>query len=407
MRILLATHWAMPDVGGVRVYLDQLRGRLTSEGHEVDLMSHHPDLTKYHLVGTGRTFHKSNVTPYVEAKIRSYYRRTFPELDDFCIDMEVKRYSFELAAAYFGLASYDVIHTQDVLSTMAMRRVKPASVPLIATIHGGIAREIVLSGLSGIDESVRWHYLSMLEYAGSTASDVTIVPSHWLKGMLSSEYGVPGDRLHVVPNGMDTGSFLRAAEQPTSQGRRWDRKVLICPARLVTIKGQHVLLDALAQLKTVRTDWECWLVGDGTNRADFEAQAGRLGLGDHVAFLGDRTDVPQLLRLADVFVMASLQDNLPYAVMEAQLAGKPCVVSNAGGIPEMVTAGETGLISDVGDVSGLAYNLRRLVEDDALRANMGEAAKQRALSLWSAERMTTDTKALYESALAMKRGVRR
>lgn len=405
MRVLLATHWAMPDIGGVRVYLDQLRARLTGEGHEVDLMAHYPDQTKYHLVGTDRTFHKSNVSPFIEAKIRSYYRHTFPELDDFCVDLEVKRYSFELAAAYFGLESYDVIHTQDVFSTMAIRRVKPARTPLIATIHGGIAREIALSGDSGIDGSIRWQYLSSLEYFGATSSDLTIVPSHWLGRMLSSEFGVPGDHLRVVPNGMDTGAFLHAAEQPAGIERRWDRKVFICPARLVTIKGQHVLLEALAQLKSVRTDWECWLVGDGANRVEFEALTGRLGLNEHVVFLGDRADVPQLLRLADVFVMASLQDNLPYAVMEAQLAGKPCVVSNAGGIPEMVAHGETGLVSEVGDVSGLAYHLRLMVEDDAQRISMGDTAKARAVDMWSAERMTSETKALYESVLAMKRGV--
>jgi glycosyltransferase involved in cell wall biosynthesis len=405
LKILLATYWVMPHVGGVKVYLDQITARLRDLGHQVDILAHHPDFNHFHIINTGQIFAKQHVTPYITAKVKAYFAKTFPELDDWCIDMEIGRYSFELAAAYFGLKGYDIIHTQDVYATIAMRRVKPRKVPLVATIHGGIAREMMLSGMTGIDDSVRWKYCSALEYMGATGSDCTIVPSHWLKQLLATDYGVPKSHMHVINNGMDVGHFIQRMEQPAPFERRLDRKVMICPARLVTIKGQQVLLEALAIVKQERSDWECWLVGDGPNRQEFVQLSLQHGLQDHVHFFGDRDDVPQLLKLADLFIMVSLQDNFPYAVMEAQLAGKPAIVSDAGGIPEMVEHGVNGLISSVGDAGALSANIRRLLEDEALRTSMAEAARSGAQTKWTSERMTQQTLQRYEHALQRKRGV--
>ncbi|WP_199618376.1 glycosyltransferase family 4 protein [Paenibacillus alkalitolerans] len=404
MRILLATYWVIPDVGGVTVYLDQLKQHLEARGHQVDLLAHHPEYDRYHIVGKGRTFYKSNVLPFIDKKIRSYYRETFPELDNSCVDLEVIRYSFELGAAYLGLGDYDLIHTQDVFSTLAISRVKPRNTALVATIHGSLAKEMVLTGTAEVGKSVSWHYMSTLEYRGAISSNLTILSSNWLRNVLVNEFGVPGDRLRVIPNGIDTAAFNTRMDSPASYSRSGDnRKVLICPARLNTIKGHHVLIDALAILKTMRNDWVCWIVGDGPNRPDFEQQVDALGLRDHIIFFGERDDVPQLFKQADVFVMPSLQDNFPYAVLEAQVAGKPSVVTDAGGIPEMVIHEETGLVSPVRDASALANNLRRILQDDGLRQRLGETARQRS-GYWSLQRMVNETVVTYHDAIHKVKG---
>jgi glycosyltransferase involved in cell wall biosynthesis len=405
MRILLATYFVMPDTGGVQVYVEALKQGLERLGHQVDLLAHHPDYDRYYMVGTDRTFYKSNVMPYVDRKIRPYFNETFPELDRNCVEMELGRYCYELGAAYMGLGHYDVIHTQDVFSTMAMYRVKSDRTALIASIHGEIVKEMMHSGTVTKDEGVGWNYVSSLVYYAAVCSDTTVVASQWLKDMMASDFGVPYEHMSILPNGINMDAFAARAEGLTDIRAIGGRKVLICPARLDPVKGHRVLIDALNIVKSQRTDWECWIVGDGATRAALEEQVNSLGLSGHVQFLGNRSDVPQLMKQSDLLVMASLQDNFPYAAIEAQISGKPCVVSDAGGIPEIVQHGETGLVSPVGNASAMANNINRLLEDDAVRKAMGESARRHGLAYWSSDRMVAETVALYERVLAIKRGV--
>lgn len=165
------------------------------------------------------------------------------------------------------------------------------------------------------------------------------------------------------------------------------------------MKGHKHLIEALAMLKGVREDWECWLLGDGPLENQYGEQVRSLGLEAHVQFWGPRQDVPELLSQADVFVLPSLQDNLPFSIMEAQIAGKAAVVSDAGGIPEMVKHGKTGLVSPAGQSEPLFQNLRRMLESDRLRTRLGEQAKRWALEHWSIETMMKKTLKVYDTVM--------
>lgn len=100
-----------------------------------------------------------------------------------------------------------------------------------------------------------------------------------------------------------------------------------------------------------------------------------------------------------MFVLPSLQDNLPFSIMEAQIAGKAAVVSDAGGIPEMVKHGKTGLVSPAGQSEPLFQNLRRMLESDRLRTRLGEQAKRWALEHWSIETMMKKTLKVYDTVM--------
>ncbi|WP_245233288.1 glycosyltransferase family 4 protein [Paenibacillus maysiensis] len=177
------------------------------------------------------------------------------------------------------------------------------------------------------------------------------------------------------------------------------KKVIICPSRLVYIKGLHYLISALGLLKARRTDWVCWIVGEGDKREELQTQAEELGLVEEVVFLGHREDVPALLQLADIFVHPSIQDNQPFSVMEAQVSGLPAVVSNAGGLPEMVEHERTGLVSLVGDVEALAAHLQHLLAQDDVRMAMGNRAKTWGTAHWSLDVMITRLVGIYGQAL--------
>jgi glycosyltransferase involved in cell wall biosynthesis len=396
MRILLATYWCLPHVGGVSTYVYNLRRELERMGHEVDILAHHPDMQKYYMPNNGRFLEKSKVKDLIFERVIGFYNQELPQVDSWIRWREIERYCYEAAATVFGLTKYDLIHTQDIVSTRALWRVKPKHVPLISTIHGCLATEYLISGEVQERNTLPWSYAAMEEYYGSTSSNITIVPTEWLRNLYVKEFKIPSEHLKIIPYGMDIDFLLQKIDKNPKFKRPSNKKVIICPARLVAVKGHECLLDALAMLREERNDWVCWLVGDGPLRKQLEQKTIRMNLKDEVSFLGNRDDVPSLLNQSDIFVLPSLQDNQPFAIMEAQVAGKPVVVSDAGGIPEMVEHGKTGLISPAGNVELLYDNLKRMIEDDDYRKSIAEGGKQRALTQWALGTMMDKTLGIYE-----------
>ncbi|WP_410771911.1 glycosyltransferase family 4 protein [Fontibacillus sp. BL9] len=403
MRILLATYWLIPHVGGVWKFMMQINQQLEALGHEVDMLGNSPDYSKFHIWNRGLELSKEELRPLLAAKLDASQA---PLLHgDHLIDYyERDRYMMELAAAYFGLESYDVIHTQDIFSARALSRVKPAHIPLIAHLHGSVATELKNHFRShpelNIDErSPAWKYFDSTEYYGASAGDLTITANHMQRNMLIREFQVPASKIAVFQYGLDTEEFWGKVAKGTPIQRPTNKKVIIFPARLVAVKGIDVLISALGLLKFKRQDWVCWIVGDGEKRRELESQAAGLLLENEVLFLGERDDVPALLTLADIFVHSCIQDNQPFSVMEAQIAGLAVCVSSAGGLPEMVEHGVTGLISPVNDPVALAQQLNNLLEDDAFRKQLGSNAQAWGNVHWSMGTMIHRLLSVYRLAV--------
>jgi glycosyltransferase involved in cell wall biosynthesis len=403
VKILLATYWLLPHLGGVWPYMNQIKQRLEAMGHSVDLMGHTPDFSGFHIVNDGRTLAKDVLRPLLHSKLSA---AAVPALhiDRWVYENEIDRYCMELAAAFFGLEQYDLIHTQDVISTRALSRVKPKRTPLVANVHGSVAREVMLAVYhqnpnSELRKLPAWNYYRTMEYYGAISADMTLTSTNWLKNLMTREYGVPASSIGVFQYGLDTTAFWSKYAQGTSLRRPPGKKVIVCPARLVFIKGIDVLLEALSQLKRTRDDWVCWIAGDGELLPSLVGQAEKLGLRDDVQFLGYREDVAAILGLSDIFVLPSIQDNQPFSVMEAQMIGLPAVVSDAGGLPEMVEHGKTGLVSPVGDAKAMARHLGKLLQDDAYRRQLGANAKLWGESHWSLSQMMARLLTVYENAM--------
>lgn len=406
MKILLATHWLIPHVGGVWHFMEQLKNHLERLGHEVDMLGNSPDYKKIHIVNRGKELSKDVLLPMLETKLT---KQTAPGLNQhFALrSYEMDRYCLELAASYFGLNQYDIIHTQDIFSTRSLSRVKPKRTPLISHVHGSVAREMMdhfrKNPAEGVDErSPAWRYFPALEYHAAMSSDITIAANQWSKNILVGEFGVPSYRVAVFQYGLDAAGFQAKFNQGSSVFRPYGKKVIICPARLVYVKGIHVLLSALAILKQMRSDWVCWIVGDGSMRRQLEEQCIHASLQQDVFFLGERSNVPGLLAQADIFVHTCIQDNQPFSVMEAQMAGLPSVVSTAGGLPEMVTHGYTGLLVPVEDALSTAQQLNALLGNDEYRKFLGQNAKAFAINHWSMDLMIERLLAIYNSAISQK-----
>jgi glycosyltransferase involved in cell wall biosynthesis len=162
----------------------------------------------------------------------------------------------------------------------------------------------------------------------------------------------PAARFETVPNVVDTRIFHPADEYtPGHEGRRLR---LVAVASLVEVKGHRHLLQALALVARDR-DVELRLVGDGPLKEELSSLARSLGLGDRVVFLGAlrRDDVAAELQRADVFVLPSLWENLPCALLEAKACGLPSVATRVGDVPEIV-GGDEGVIVASGSAAALA-----------------------------------------------------
>src|SRR5262249_3445877 len=173
--------------------------------------------------------------------------------------------------------------------------------------------------------------------------------------------------------------------------------VVTSVARLAAQKGLDVLLAAIADMPA--DDIRVWLAGDGPERTALEAPAVRLDVADRVGFLGRRDDVRDLLEATDVFVLPSRTETTPIALLEAMAAGRACVATDVGDCGSMLDGGHAGRVVGPGDARALAAALGELAADEALRARLGVAARERA-RLFSDVAMAQRTTAIYQSVLS-------
>jgi glycosyltransferase involved in cell wall biosynthesis len=168
--------------------------------------------------------------------------------------------------------------------------------------------------------------------------------------------------------------------------------LVLSVGRLKYPKDHRTLLEAAAR---ARGQWRLEIVGDGPDRAELEALAS-----ERSQLLGERSDVPDLLARASVFVLSSHSEGLPISVLEALAAGLPVVASDVGGVRELVEDGVNGVLVPPGDAVALAAALTRLVADADLRRTMGAASRSRAEKLFDLPRFRQAHLELYRRLLA-------
>lgn len=213
---------------------------------------------------------------------------------------------------------------------------------------------------------------------------------------------IPGDKVSVVHNAVDTAAFdgiscETADETRRSLGIGRDEAVVGSVSRLVPLKRIELLIDAMALLRPQSRPAVLLVVGDGPCRPALEAQARRLGL--RVVFAGDRSDVPRLLSIMDVLAFSSSTEGQPNAVLEAMAARVPVVAARIPGIDEVIVDHVTGLIVEA-QPQAFAEALAALLDDPSRRAALGAAGRARAEERFSPELMVTSFDTIYTSMLA-------
>ncbi|MFE4811463.1 glycosyltransferase family 4 protein [Peribacillus simplex] len=403
MKILLATFWVTPHVGGVWNYMQQLKKKLETFGHKVDFLSYGNNHEYVHIINENRRIDRESLPPVLMKQLDS------PLHSDPVIDYyRSKCIFFQLAANYLGLDHYDVIHTQDIFSTACINRIRSKKTALVATLHGCVAHELKSAYYSSktLKKSIAKQgcdYFNQLEYEGATSAECTIVANRWMKDILTDEFQVPKEQLNVSHYGYDTETFLKRMGEKTEIQRPNDKKVIIYTGRLNEFKGVHHLIGALKELKKTRNDWVCWIVGDGPKELELKTKSKAEGLENDVTFMGRRDDVPYLLSISDIFVLPTLMENQPLSVIEAQISGKAVIASDVGGVPEIIEHGITGVLSPPGNEQMLTMHITYLLENEPYMKNLGFNAQKWGLEHWSPDKAVQKVLKVYENALSKKR----
>jgi glycosyltransferase involved in cell wall biosynthesis len=171
---------------------------------------------------------------------------------------------------------------------------------------------------------------------------------------------------------------------------------IVMVARCAEQKDHSVLLRAIAGVeRSARASF----VGDGPLLGRLKAEAAQLGVADRVEFLGERSDIPEILAQSHLFALATKWEGFPLSILEAMRAGLPIVASNVGGVPEAVVEGKTGYVVERGDVGAFRDRLQALITDSTLRRRMGTAGRRRYETTFTLDHMLRKTMAVYQMAV--------
>ncbi len=182
-----------------------------------------------------------------------------------------------------------------------------------------------------------------------------------------------------IYNGVDFERYTPVEKTNNKSG-----KVIGVVGRLDPIKDHPTLFKAFQSVRKEISDVKLLVIGDGPEREKLEKIAG-----NGIVFLGNRRDIPELLKTLDVFVLPSLNEGISNTILEAMASGLPVIATNVGGNPEIVENEITGSLFFPGDWKTLANLLTRYLQDDQLRHNYGSQGRKQVLKKYSMEKMTS------------------
>jgi glycogen synthase len=295
----------------------------------------------------------------------------------------VQRMNDDMLAAGVSLAgerSYDLVHGHDWLVAHASAALSehldiPYATTIHATEHGrhqGWVQDPPQSHIHSVERSM------------AQRADTVIVCSYYMRGHVADIFDIDERRIAVIPNGIDPRDLqpvgdLDALRREFAQP---DDQLVLLVGRLVYEKGFQLALDALPGVIERVGAVRFLVAGSGTHETELRAQAQRLGLSEHGAFLGWIGDdaLHSLYRIADLCVVPSIYEPFGLVALEAMASGCPCIVADTGGLREVVPSGDrVGLRFNGGDAEHLGVMIERLLVDGELRDRLVTEASEHVL----------------------------
>ena len=262
-------------------------------------------------------------------------------------------------------------------------------------------KSIFISGYRGLN-SDRGRLFSIINTFVVKVSSKIIVNSMASSETIRKRTDVNKEKIRVIYNGIETvtrDSSPSETRRITGVRKKIKSNFVIgTVGRLHSIKGQKYLLEAFKLLCQDYDNISLLIAGDGEDRSDLEILAENLCIADKVEFLGFVHDPDLVLNFLDIFVLPSLSESFPNALLEAMRKGLPCVASSVGGIPEIIRQMVSGLLVTPGDVNAIYESVGLLLKDNKLRASMGYEAEKIAQE-FTTERMIAEIEDVFKKEL--------
>ena len=409
LRIAYLAYRGNPHSGGQGVYTRHLSRELVNLGHSVTVFGGQPWPVLDEGVGwvpvPSLDLYR-DPDPFRVPKPREF--RSLTDVREFglmCTAGFPEPWSFSVRArkVLAGMrGQFDLVHDNQCLGTGLLGMLDDGW-PLIATLHHPITvdRDLELA-----DTTSPWRRVTLRRWYGFLRMQARVAAQVPRIGTVSKssardieiQMGVPADRMHVVPVGVDHERF-----RPIAGIERRTDLIMTTASSDVPLKGLVPLLEALAKVRTERSV-ELVVIGKKKQGSKIPAVLERLGLEGAVRFVGgiDDEGLVRLYNEAALAVVPSLYEGFSLPAIEAMACGTPLLATTGGALPEVVgTDGTTGMLVPPGDPAALADALLLLLGDDRLRARLGAAGRARVLDRFTWRKTAEGTAEEYRALLDM------
>ncbi len=388
MKILMLA-WEYPPrvVGGLARVVYDLSHRLIKDGHEVTVVTYKDG---------------QDIPEFEDDKGVKVYR-----IDNYMINPNnfiewIMQMNFNMISKVNQIiaeqGNFDVIHAHDWLVAYAAKTIKNSyNLPIVATIHATEAGRN-----SGIhDETQR--YINDTEWMLTYEATEVIVNSNYMKNELQRLFGLPYEKINVVPNGVNLSTY-NGIERDYDFRRRFamdNEKIILFMGRLVYEKGIQYLISAMPKILNGYNDAKLVIAGKGGMLDELRAQANALGIGQKVYFAGYQNgkDVAKMYKAADISVFPSTYEPFGIVALEAMLAERPIVVSDIGGLNEIVEHRVNGMKTYAGNANSIADSILELLYNPELCENIVRTAKNKVRNEYNWNKIAQDTHFTYQKAI--------
>ncbi|MFZ5595490.1 MAG: glycosyltransferase family 4 protein [Bacillota bacterium] len=372
MPVIRVLHLLRPSGGGIRKHLLSLIGESDRK-----LFEHMVVCPTEELAGD-----------FAGAGIQSVY---LPMRGDLSLPADIRL--IKKLVPLIRSSGADIVHAQGAKAGLVGRlAARLAGVDFVVmTVHGSLffqGRSGPAKGLFAAGERF---------LAGFTDRIITV--SKHLAGEIVQRERISPEKIVTIYNGVSPGEYSHYPGRDylfDSTGNIPRRKfVAATAARLAPQKGVDIFIRAAAELSRRRDDIVFLVIGDGPLRSGLETMSRELGLKDRLFFTGYRKDMNRIMPCLDVFVLASVSEGMPLAVLEAMASGRPVIASRVGGIPEVIDDGVNGLLVSPGDVTGLVRAVERVIDDGKMAESMGEEGRRLVMRNFTVSKMASETEKVY------------
>ncbi|HEY4611556.1 MAG TPA: N-acetyl-alpha-D-glucosaminyl L-malate synthase BshA [Bacteroidota bacterium] len=362
-----------PTYGGSGVVATELGKALAERGHSIHFISYAMPMR---LDG-----YRGNIF-YHEVEISNYPLFDFP------------MYTLALASQMYEVVKYeklDILHCHYAIphatsAYLAKEMLKMPNLKVVTTLHG---TDITLVGLEP-------SFLPVMKFSIEKSDGVTAV-SRFLKEKTQTNYGIEKE-IEVIHNFIDTNLYRRV---PSDEVRKFckdpNEKILIHTSNFRSVKRVPDVIRIFNEVHK-RIPSRLLLIGDGPDRSQCEHLSRELGIAEYVKFLGKQSQIVNILSGADLFLIPSQSESFGLAALEAMACEVPVISSSVGGLPELVSHGESGFIAEFGDIGRMAKYAIDLLTTPVKHQQFAKAARKRAME-FEASKVVAQYEQYYDKVL--------